>query len=649
MKNEIIEDCGFSVNVHRLHTLVIGSGAAGLNTAIQLKRNGIEDIAIITEGLNCGTSINTGSDKQTYYKLSLCGREEDSPRKLAESLFSSGGMNGDTALAEAAVSARAFLNLVNLGVKFPQDSFGQFPGYKTDHDPRQRATSTGPYTSRDMCLALIKEIKLLNITVHEKRVAVSLLVREKTVYGAIVFNIEGEGAFEIYLASNVILATGGPGGLYSDSVYPEIHTGAIGLALLEGAAAHNLQESQFGLASIKFRWNVSGTYMQVLPRFISTEADGVSGPREFLADYIKDAGHLNTLIFLKGYQWPFDAQKVESGSSIIDILVYIETKIKKRRVFLDYRRDSVALDFSLLGDEARSYLEKSDALVPCPLERLRKMNPQAIDLYLEHGINLEKEPLEIAVCAQHNNGGLAVNGWWESTNIKHLFAAGETAGTHGVCRPGGSALNSGQVAGFRIAEFIAARYHESVECGPPREALEKLRIFSGYLNKSGRDWKKVRSEFQERMSENAAHLRRKENLESAASEAFTQYKKVVAEGQSFANAAEAAEALRNIQLCFAHYVYLEGIRHSLLSGTGSRGSALVLDEKGTQIHESLGAEWRFVPENPELREMLLETEFEETSGDILNRWIKRREIPDEDLWFEKAWSAFLKKDIYGIT
>ena len=44
-----------------------------------------------------------------------------------------------------------------------------------------------------------------------------------------------------------------------------------------------------------------------------------------------------------------------------------------------------------------------------PIERLAKMNKPAIDLYKSHGIDLEKEYLEIAVCAQHNNGGLVGN------------------------------------------------------------------------------------------------------------------------------------------------------------------------------------------------------------------------------------------------
>ena len=49
-------------------------------------------------------------------------------------------------------------------------------------------------------------------------------------------------------------------------------------------SAENLTESQFGLASIKFRWNVSGTYMQAVPRIFSTDADG-KDEKEFLTDF----------------------------------------------------------------------------------------------------------------------------------------------------------------------------------------------------------------------------------------------------------------------------------------------------------------------------------------------------------------------------
>ena len=131
------------IPLFRVHTLVVGSGAAGLNAAVRLKREGVEDVLVLTEGLDKGTSINTGSDKQTYYKLGLGSAEPDSVGLLAETLFAGGSMHGDLALAEAALSATAFSHLVSLGVAFPQDRYGQFAGYKTDHDPRRRATSVG--------------------------------------------------------------------------------------------------------------------------------------------------------------------------------------------------------------------------------------------------------------------------------------------------------------------------------------------------------------------------------------------------------------------------------------------------------------------------------------------------------------------------
>ncbi len=75
-------------------------------------------------------------------------------------------------------------------------------------------------------------------------------------------------------------------------------------------------------------WQLAGVDldvgMQVVPRFVSTDADG-GDEREFLSDVIADPNLLASLVFLKGYQWPFDIRKARDGSSIIDLLVYRET------------------------------------------------------------------------------------------------------------------------------------------------------------------------------------------------------------------------------------------------------------------------------------------------------------------------------------
>jgi succinate dehydrogenase/fumarate reductase flavoprotein subunit len=105
-------------------------------------------------------------------------------------------------------------------------------------------------------------------------------------------NLEAENhGFVLFNAVNIILATGGPAGIYKTSVYPESQIGSHGLAFAIGATGQNLTESQFGLASIKFRWNLSGTYQQVIPRYLSTDKEG-QDEREFLNDYFPDMGKL---------------------------------------------------------------------------------------------------------------------------------------------------------------------------------------------------------------------------------------------------------------------------------------------------------------------------------------------------------------------
>jgi succinate dehydrogenase/fumarate reductase flavoprotein subunit len=648
-----------------VHSLVLGSGAAGLGAAVQLRAAGVQDVLLVSEGLEMGTSINTGSDKQTYYKLSMCGKDADAPGLMAETYFSGGSMHGDLALVEAALSARAFIHLVNLGVPFPRDAYGQLLGYKTDHDPRQRATSIGPYTSREMCRALIRRVRELGIPIREGRNAVELFTVDeggrRRIGGAIL--LDGDGRLEAVCAENLVFAVGGPGGLYKTSVYPPVHTGGIGLALLAGAKAQSLPESQYGMASIQFRWNVSGTYMQVVPRLVSTAADG-GQEREFLPEYFDTVGQMCSQVFLKGYQWPFDARKAVGGSSLVDILVYIETVLRGRRVWLDYRSNPAGFRFQDLSPEALDYLTRSQAVQATPIERLRQMNPGAIDLYAEHGIDLVCQPLEIAVCAQHNNGGLAGNLWWESTNIRHLFPVGEVNGSHGVYRPGGSALNAGQVGALRAAEYIAHRYagwtlSEPDGLAAAGHAAATVLAAIENCRRAATPWREHREAIQQRMTRAAAHVRSTAEVEKAVAEAWQQFQEIERSGsglcqsgaarpdsteRGLAGPQELAEALRNRQLCFAHAVYLEAVRFALASGVGSRGSAIVLDPGGVQVHNRLDDSWRIAPEEPGLRGKVQETVV--AGGKVQNEWVDRRPLPESDVWFETGWARFRSGEVY---
>ena len=378
----------------RYHTLIIGTGCAGYNTADKLYDLGVRDIAIVTEGRFMGTSRNTGSDKQTYYKLSLCGAEGDSVREMADTLYAGGGVMGEHALCEAAYSPRCFMRLVELGVPFPTNEYGEYAGYKTDHDPRTRATSCGPLTSKYMTEALERSVTSKGIEILDFQRVIRILTEDGAVTGVACANTV-TGEISVMACQNVVLCTGGPAGIYQNTVYPESQHGATGLAIEAGAELSNMEEWQYGLASTEFRWNVSGTYQQVIPRYISVDADGHE--REFLYEALgTDA---LGLVFLKGYQWPFDTRKTE-GSSKVDLLVAEEIK-KGNRVYMDFLQNPRGLEggFDVLPKEAYEYLEKSGALVGTPIERLAIMNKGAIRLYADHGIDLYRRPLEIATAA----------------------------------------------------------------------------------------------------------------------------------------------------------------------------------------------------------------------------------------------------------
>ena len=511
---EYIEQWGQKIPVHRCGALVIGTGCAGYNAADSLYNLGFCDVAIATEGENMGTSRNTGSDKQTYYKLAWQSGEMDSTDKMAQTLFEGKSVHGDIAFAEAANSVRCFLRLVNLGVPFPTNEFGEFVGYQTDHSTEKRATSAGPLTSRLMTEALEAQIKKKNIPVFDHTVIVELVRDESGIIGAIGVDrgatSQGKTGLCFFLTSNIILATGGPACVYKNRVYPPSQTGMSGMAIEAGAHCINLQEWQYGIASSGFRWNLSGTYQQVIPRYVSIDDQG--NQREFLYDYFDNPVDAVNYVFQKGYQWPFDSAKL-CGSTVIDIILYHEQVHLKHQVFLDFRTEPEALEEGLevLSEEAYSYLKNSDALISTPIARLEKMNHKAIALYAGHGIDLHTQMLPITVAAQHCNGGLAVDKDWQ-TNIPGLYVAGEAAGTFGVYRPGGSALNSTQVGSLRAAEHIA-RNQRRISAEPKMIANNSSickAFFSNYFGAGGvhsREIKALENKLAELMSDYGAHIR----------------------------------------------------------------------------------------------------------------------------------------------
>ncbi len=639
----------YSVPVRSYSAIVIGSGAAGFGCAYALFEEGIgvNSFAIISEGRKMGTSRNTGSDKQTYYKLAA----DDSAVKMALDMTEAGSMHGDLAYVEAVNSLRGFHRLTGIGVPFPHDEFGAYTGYRTDHDTAGRATSCGPLTSKYMTEALEREVTAKNIPFYDRTRAVKIITENGGVKGVLTLsendasadNIHGYSIFE---TQNIVLAVGGPSAIYESTVYPESQSCALGLAFEAGAEGANLTESQYGLASVSPRWNVSGSYQQVLPRYISTDENG-DDAREFLSDYIDSPEEVLSAIFKKGYEWPFSPARVKSEegylSSAADLAVFSE-KCKGRRVFLDFLHNPSELmkngktELSLAGEEAYTYLVNCGSLGDTPIDRLAEMNTPAIELYASFGVDLYSEPLEIAVCAQHCNGGVSVDKWYES-DTRGLFVIGEAAGVFGVQRPGGSALNSTQVGSIRAAEMISHRIRKKqnndcsvalpndvTDIGRGSEILTFEEIYA---------WRTV---YARRMTESCSFLRSPEKIGALISDVRNELTRFPSYGAADTRALRELYIYRDVLV--TQLMMLSSVKSYIGAGGLSRGSYLITDSDTEKILSSSPpvTDTAFASKVGKIRltqEFDTETYFEDV-----------RPVPDAVHWFEKVYSSYRNGEIF---
>ena len=398
----------------------------------------------------------------------------------------------------------------------------------------------------------------------------------------------------------------------------------------------NLTEWQYGLASVKPRWNVSGSYMQVIPRFVSIDDGGRE--YDFLSEYAYPREKMLSLIFLKGYQWPFDVRKLKSGSSIIDILCYLQIE-KGRRVYLDFMHnpDFQDIPWDKISDEASCYLKAAGATGDTPIERLKKLNMPAYSFYLDKGVDLENEYLEISLSAQHNNGGLAIDSWWQS-NIKGLFPVGECAASHGVYRPGGSALNAGQCGSRRAASWICQH-----RLGPwsadgtelEDEVNEIKNLIAGSENGT-LDAREVYKHVREMMSLNGSVIRKEDLIEKTLEEItfyLSNFSSIKVNGKS---ELWILFELRNALI--TQKVYLESMLDYILHDGKSRGSALYSEENGNIHIDGLDNRFTYSLEDEARPSEIQEARYIDGKTEFSRRM--PNPIPKDDDFFENVWARY---------
>jgi succinate dehydrogenase / fumarate reductase, flavoprotein subunit len=219
------------------------------------------------------------------------------------------------------------------------------------------------------------------------------------------------------------------------------------------------------------------------------------------------------------------------------------------------------------------------------------------------------------------------------------------AGTHGVTRPGGAALNSGQVGAIRAAERIA---HDAVATAgePGAPALAALRAvgteLAASLSAAGPVWIEVRDEVRARMSDEAGFLCDLHRLPAALAAAGALRRRTARDGVRADAPRDAINALRWRQHALASEAILAALARYAAAGGGSRGARAMLGRCGQRVEasrEDLG-DLHILPERPEDRGHKLVVRL--VGDDLVVDTRPLRSIESlEAICFERHWPDFL--------
>ncbi|MGL4321616.1 MAG: FAD-binding protein, partial [Paracoccaceae bacterium] len=273
-------------------------------------------------------------------------------------------------------------------------------------------------------------------------------------------------------------------------------------------------------------------------------------------------------------------------------------------------------------------------------------------LYLRYKVDIRAEPLEFAVNNQHMNGGIAVDSWGRSS-LPGLYAIGEAAGTHGVTRPGGAALNAGQVMGTRVAEHIAASGGaQSAPDGVDVAGLEKAvgQIEQVLRTGSALTLRAVRDEVQARMSDHAGILCTPENVGAALKQAAQLNQSIRDNGITYLRGGEIARALQWQQMALASQAVLAALDHYISQGGGSRGARAICDPAGEATPMAKAGPLHDVRFRKERAQDKAEQILVRLQGTELQITTRSNRSFDESAkpFFERDWPAWLTGAVFDL-
>lgn len=446
--------------------LVVGSGIAGLTTALKLSSHA--DVLLVTKKDRVDSNTNYAQGGVA----AVMSAEDSISLHVGDTLLAGAGLCHRRIVEELAREGpERVRELIEWGVRFSRGEGGALSLGKEAGHSRRRILHAADLTGREIERALLEAVAGSGrIEVLDDHFAWRLLTtpdlgtdRRPRCTGAIILDIPGDRWIEVR-ARAVVLATGGCGRLYRHTTNPDIATGdGIAIGYEAGAAVANLEFVQF---------HPTALYPAGSHAFLISEAVRGEGAVLRRAD---------------GSELMRDVHR--SGSLAPRDVVARAIQAELQRSGTEY----ASLDVSMIDET-----------------RFRERFPHIFETCRNAGIRVPDEPIPVVPAAHYQCGGLLTD-WDGRTSLPGLYAVGEVActGVHGANRLASNSLLEAVVFSHRAARRTRVDLAEA----PALERVEPAR--PPWSASEGADPEDVETRVRAHMWEHVGLVRSDEGLATA--------------------------------------------------------------------------------------------------------------------------------------